>query len=158
MSSVDYIRTIRQKIGHDYLLMPGVVALIFNDANEILLGRRTDTGRWAVIGGAVDLNETPAVAIKREAMEEVGVEIEIERVVGIYITPPIEYPNGDVTQYVSTSFRCRIVRGTPHVADHESSAVQFFPLDQLPPDLTAEHRRRIADAAEPGTHQSAEFE
>ena len=51
----DYARGLREKVGHDLLLMPGVCGLVFNDAGEILLGRRSDNGRWAVIGGVASV-------------------------------------------------------------------------------------------------------
>jgi len=122
-------------------MVPGATALIFNDANEILLGRRTDNGRWALIGGAVDPGESPAQAAIREALEETGVRAIIERVSGVYTAPVVTYPNGDIAQYVITAFRCRAEGGSPHAADEESSEVRYFPLDALPPDLSPAHPR-----------------
>ena len=145
-----YIRGVRDRIGHDLLLLPGVTALVFNDRGEVLLNRRSDNGRWAVIGGVVDPGEEPAVACAREVLEETGVRVAVERVSGVYLTPVITYPNGDVAQYVTTAFRCRVLEGEPRVNDDESSAVQFFPLDALPNDLKADHVTRILHAATTG--------
>jgi len=39
--------------------VPGVCALIFNDNNEILLQRRSDSGRWGLLGGMMDPGEQP---------------------------------------------------------------------------------------------------
>jgi hypothetical protein len=50
---------------------------------------------------------------------------------------------------VATAFRCRVVEGTPHVADDESLEVRYFPLDALPP-MHAEHVERIKHAAGEG--------
>ena len=145
-----FIRGLRDRIGHDLLLLPGVTALVFNGRGEVLLNRRTDNGRWSVIGGVLEPGEEPAVGCAREVLEETGVRVAVERVSGVYLTSVIEYPNGDVAQYVTTAFRCRAVEGEPRVNDDESSDVRFFPLDALPDDLKAEHVTRILHAATTG--------
>ena len=154
----EFLRELRSHVGHGLLFLPGVSGLVFNERNELLLGRRTDNGRWAVIGGVMEPGgETPAQAVAREVLEETGVTVAIERVSGVYTLPAITYPNGDQTQYVSIAFRCRPVSGTPHAADDESSDVRYFPLDALPPDLSPAQLRRIADASAPGAHLPAVF-
>jgi 8-oxo-dGTP pyrophosphatase MutT (NUDIX family) len=153
----DHIRNLRTHVGHSLLLLPGASALVFNDANEILLGPRSDNGRWAVVGGAIDPGETPAQAAMREALEETGVTAVVERVSGVYTSPVITYPNGDIAQYVIIAFRCRAAGATPHAADEESTDVRYFALDALPSDLSPAHRQRIRDAAEPGSERPAVF-
>ena len=54
------------------VMMPGVTAIVINDRDEILLHRSTDTGEWALIGGAMDPGEEPANAVVREVQEETG--------------------------------------------------------------------------------------
>jgi 8-oxo-dGTP pyrophosphatase MutT (NUDIX family) len=144
-----YAQSLRDKVGHALLLFPGVCGLVFNDKNEILLGRRSDTGRWAVVGGMLDPGESPATAVVREVLEETAVVCHPERVTGVYLTRVITYPNGDQAQYVITAFRCRHVSGTPRVNDAESLEVCYFPLDALP-DLHPDHRLRIEHAIAPG--------
>jgi 8-oxo-dGTP pyrophosphatase MutT (NUDIX family) len=150
MPASAYIKSVRQKIGHDFLLLPGVLGIVFDEQNRVLLGRRADNGKWAVIGGAVDPGEEPAVAVLREVLEETGIVARIDRVSGVYTTRVITYPNGDVVQYVSIAFRCTAMGGRPTVGDDESLEVAFFPLDQLPTDVRPEYVQRIRDAAAPG--------
>jgi 8-oxo-dGTP pyrophosphatase MutT (NUDIX family) len=140
----DYLKHLRAKIGTDLLLVPGVNAIVFNDAGEILLHRALD-GRWYTPGGAVDPGEQPADAAAREVLEETGVTVEPERLVGIFTEEPVAYPNGDRVQYVIMTFACRVISGTPRVADDESLEVRFFPVDQLPV-LRADQRHRIDQA------------
>ena len=141
-----YVADIRKRIGHDYLLLPGITALVFNDAGEILLQRRSDTKNWAVIGGIVEPGEHPAAATVREVYEETGVTVVTERVTGIYITHVTVYPNGDHSQYVLTAFYCKVISGQPCVNDDESLEVAYFKLNALPP-LREDHQKWIADAA-----------
>jgi 8-oxo-dGTP pyrophosphatase MutT (NUDIX family) len=149
MAISPYVSQLRAQIGRELLLLPGVSGLVFNDAGQILLQRRTDTGQWAVIGGMLDPGEEPADALVREVFEETGVHVEPERITGVYLTPVVTYPNGDRAQYVITAFRCRPVAGVPHVHDDESLEVRYFPLDELP-ELRPDHGMRIRHAAGDG--------
>lgn len=150
MPASAYIKTLRDKIGHDYLLLPGVLGVVFDERGRVLLGRRVDNGKWAVIGGAVDPGEEPAVAVVREIFEETGIIARVDRVSGVYTTRVMTYPNGDVAQYVSIAFRCTAIGGTPTVGDDESLEVAFFALDEIPSDVRPEYVRRIHDAAPAG--------
>jgi 8-oxo-dGTP pyrophosphatase MutT (NUDIX family) len=141
----EYLKNIRGRIGNELLLLPGVCALVFNDAGEILLQRRSDTGRWAVIGGMMDPGEQPVDALVREVFEETGLRVIPERITGVYLTRVITYPDGNRAQYVITAFRCRPLSGTPHVHDDESLEVCYFPLAALP-EISDDHRRRIDHA------------
>lgn len=142
----DYMKQLREHVGNDLLLVPGVCGLVFNDAGEILLGRRSDTGRWAVIGGMLDPGEQPATAVVREVLEETGVQVVPERITGVYLTRVIRYADGNLAQYVITAFRCRPISGTPRVADDESLEVRYFLLSALP-ELSADHLARIEHAS-----------
>lgn len=56
---------------------PTVGPIIYNDKNEILLIRSPKWGEmWHIPGGHVELGETSEDALKREIMEETGLEID----------------------------------------------------------------------------------
>jgi 8-oxo-dGTP diphosphatase len=141
----DYLKSLRQKIGHDLVLTPGVTALIFDDQDRVLLHRAATDGKWYTIGGAVDPGEEPADAAVREVFEETGLRVRPVRVVGVYTDPVVEYPNGDRVCYVSTCFLCQIVGGTLQPQDDESLELRYFPPTELP-ELPASHRHRIVQA------------
>lgn len=59
----------------------GVNALIFNDKNQLLLGKRVNCfgeGTFGLIGGKLKVGETIESCIKRELLEEVGICVNIE--------------------------------------------------------------------------------
>ncbi|MEU5153673.1 NUDIX domain-containing protein [Glycomyces sp. NPDC021274] len=53
----------------------GADAAIFDDEGRVLVIKRTDTGQWAVPGGATEVGEPVALAAIREAFEETGLEV-----------------------------------------------------------------------------------
>lgn len=115
------------------VLMPGVTAVVFNDANEVLLIRSADSHQWELIGGAADPGEQFADAVIREVKEETGLDVIPERIVMVDTPPLITYPNGDVVQYMGCIFACKRVKGELQAQEGEVLEVRFFPLDQLPP-------------------------
>lgn len=137
----EFIVELRSHIGHAPLWLIGATAVTFH-GDRVLLVRRSDTGHWAPVSGIVEPGEHPGVAAAREAVEEAGVTIEVERLVEVTVTEQQEYANGDRAQYLNLTFRCRYVSGVPHVGDDESLDVAWFSVHDLP-TLSAEDRARI---------------
>lgn len=149
MPTPGYILEIRRSIGPARLLLPGVSAVVVRTDLEpgrthLLLTRRSDTGRWALPAGIVEPGEQPATTMIRELVEETRVVATAERLALLIADPELTYPNGDVCQFVSMTFRCHYVEGEAGVGDEESTEVDWFSVDDLPDELTAIQRRRIA--------------
>ncbi|WP_100835421.1 NUDIX hydrolase [Kitasatospora fiedleri] len=127
-----FLADLRAVVGHRPLWLSGVSAVVVDEDGRVLLGRRADNGRWALISGIIDPGEQPADAVVRECLEETGVEVRPERLVAVAVSPMIEYPNGDRTQYLDLVFRCRPLSGEARVNDDESLEVGWFHPDALP--------------------------
>ncbi|MFK0402564.1 NUDIX domain-containing protein [Microbacterium sp. NPDC090225] len=106
----DYVRAMRERVGHDLLMLPGVTAVI-RDGDRFLLARSGGSKVWSVIGGGVEPGEQPADAVAREVREELGSGIRIVGIVGAYGGEPlmVEYPNGDRVAYVTTAYACELL-------------------------------------------------
>ncbi len=64
-----------------------VAGCLVIDRGRVLLLRRgiePQIGKWTFPGGYVDLGESPAAAALRETREEVGMQVELGRVLGVY--------------------------------------------------------------------------
>ena len=133
MGTPDFIRRIRATAGNQLLLLPGVTAVVFDDEGRVLLGQRSDNGKWALIGGICEPGEEPAETAEREVYEETAVHCVAERVVLTQALAPVEYDNGDRCQYLDVTFRCRATGGEARVNDDESLEVAWYPVDALPP-------------------------
>src|SRR5215469_6863854 len=114
-------------------LVVGSSAIVVDDRNRILLQRRTDSGNWALPGGAMDIGETLAECAIREVREETGLDVRVDRIVGIYSDPGhvFAYDDGEVRQEFSICLACTITGGSLRVSS-ESTAVDFFPPADLP--------------------------
>ena len=128
-------------------LRPGVAAIISNGEGKILLQRRSDNGLWGLPGGSVEIGESVRDAIVREVKEETGLTVEVVRLIGVYSDPTfqiVRYPDGNVVQYISSLFACRILAGTLQTCD-ETLDLQFFDPANLPEDLVPMHHIRVQD-------------
>ena len=115
-------------------LVPSVNVVVANDADDILLIRRTDNGNWALPGGAIDLGESVAQAAVRETLEESGIECSITGIVGIYSDPGhviLYTSNGEVRQEFSIALTARALSGQP-TPSSESSEVRWVPASEIP--------------------------
>ncbi|WP_067496849.1 NUDIX domain-containing protein [Actinoplanes sp. TFC3] len=148
MAISPYLRELRAVVGTRLLFLPGVTAVVFDEEGRVLLGRRADDGTWALIAGVMDPGEQPAQTVVREVWEETAVHVVPERIVAVTTHPPNVYPNGDRTEYVDITFRCRATGGQARVNDDESLEVGWFAVDALPP-LSDRQRTRIEWAQQP---------
>ena len=128
----DFVRELRRHVGTAELWLPGVTAVVRRGA-DVLLVQRSDTGDWTPVTGIVDPGEDPGVAARREVLEETGVRVTVDRLAWVQALPMTTHVNGDHARYLDHTFACSYVGGDEHVADDESSAVRWWPLDGLPP-------------------------
>jgi ADP-ribose pyrophosphatase YjhB (NUDIX family) len=129
-----HIARLRAAVGHDLLLLPSVSVLPVDPSGRLLLVQHAGHhDGWAVLGGAVEVGESPAEAAVRETREEIGVEIRLVRLLDVLGGPDYEvcYPNGDRTAYVTSVYEAAILDGAPAVCDDELSDVAWFTPGQL---------------------------
>lgn len=151
-----FILDLRAHVGHDALWLPGVTAVVLDDADRVLLVRRTDNDLWTLVTGCLEPGEQPAAGAVREVEEETAVLAVAEQIVSVAALPLTVYGNGDHVHWLDVTFRCRFVGGTARVNDDESIDVGWFGLSDLPGSLPDRHRRCIQDAL--GADSVARFE
>jgi ADP-ribose pyrophosphatase YjhB (NUDIX family) len=129
-----HIARLRAAVGHDLLLLPSVSVLPVDQAGRVLLVRHTghDDG-WAVLGGAIEIGESPAQAAVRETREEIGVEVRLTRLLDVLGGPDYEvrYPNGDRAAYVTAVYQAEITDGSPAADGGEVCQVAWFTPAEL---------------------------
>jgi len=128
-----YLKQLRNKVGHDLLLLPSAAVAIQDDAGRVLMGLHADKQIWVVPGGLIEPAETPADCAVRETFEETGLLIEITSVLGVYGGKEllIDYPNGDRASYVATIFRGRILGGELCPDGEEILDLRYFSREEI---------------------------
>jgi len=116
-----------------------VGAVIVNNRGEVLLTKRSqktrnEQGKWETPGGAVKFGEKREEAVKREMMEELGVEIEIVRV----IHTSDEILTDQKQHWVPTCYLVKIkTNQEPKIMEPEKcDEIRWFPLNKLPENLS----------------------
>ena len=130
-----HIARLRAVVGHDLLLLPSVSVLPVDRAGRLLLVRHAGHhDGWAVLGGAVEIGESPAQAAVRETREEIGVEVRLTRLLDVLGGQDyeVEYPNGDRTAYVTAVYQAEITDGSPAADGGEICEVAWFTTGELP--------------------------
>ncbi len=106
----------------------GTDAAIFNENGEILLMERSDGSGWCLPCGFVEPNETPAEGIVREAREETGLTVKVDRLVGVFTRKPSAQMGPHTT--ISIVHLCKVVDGQLENS-HESSALKYWAIDDM---------------------------
>jgi ADP-ribose pyrophosphatase YjhB (NUDIX family) len=132
VATPSFILELRSLIGTRPLWLSVAIAVVVDGEDRILLGRRADSGVWALPGGIIEPGEEPADAAARECFEETGVVVVPGVVSALTVSPATTFANGDQVQCLEITFRCRPVGGEARVNDDESLEVAWFPLSALP--------------------------
>lgn len=138
MPASEYVRSLRERIGSGYLLLPGVTAVIRDD-DRFLLARQRDSERWSLIGGGIEPGEDPGTALLREVREELGVDSDI---IGAYGGATLEhvYPNGDHVGYVTVAYLCSLRTSSFLLDEDEELETRWATLAEL---TELDHHERI---------------
>ena len=118
--------------------------------HRLLLVRRAkppEKDAWSIPGGKVEPGETLEDAVAREIAEEVGLRVEVERLLNLtqYFVPELGQ------HWLAPSFLCRVPGRrdvVPAVA--EVREARWFAFDDLPTPLTRTTRAALAAYGRPG--------
>lgn len=125
------LRPVCPACDHTVYFDPKVAVVVFiEQADHLLLIRRGNEplkGLWALPAGFVDAGEDPQAAARREALEETGLTVHIDRLLDVFHTPD----DGGLADIV-IAYAAHIVDGTPIAAD-DADAVGWFARDHIPP-------------------------
>jgi 8-oxo-dGTP diphosphatase len=99
-------------------------AVILNEQNQLLLVRKQNTEAFMQVGGKLESNEAPEIAIQREILEEIACESEIKQFIGRFETAAANEPDHLLVSYV---YEVKL-KQTPRIAA-EIAEMKWIDLD-----------------------------
>lgn len=118
-----------------------VTAVVVETEGGIVLGRRAiepGYGLWCLPGGFVNHDEDPAVAAVRECREEIGADVDITSLIGVY-----HVAKTTASSIVGIAYVGRLREAEKPSVGGEMLEVGVFSLDALPPLAFPSHREVI---------------
>ena len=88
--AANVVRCRRCDFAHWAGSVPGVEAICVDERGRVLLGRRAydpAAGLWDLPGGFLEEGEEPLTGLRREVLEETALEVEPQRLLGLYLEP-----------------------------------------------------------------------
>ncbi len=123
-----------------YAAVDFIVELIDRpDRPIILIERGFKPLGWAIPGGFMDYGEAAEATAKREAMEEIGLEINLVELLGAYSDP-----TRDERQHTLALVYIATATGTPKAGD-DAKAFKAVNVWELPKNLCFDHDRILQD-------------
>jgi ADP-ribose pyrophosphatase YjhB (NUDIX family) len=117
------------------------------DAGRVLLARRAGDpfrGYWDLPGGFVDEGEHPLDALRRELLEETGLQVEPASFLGIWMDRYGDHEDAHAT--LNLYWTARVLGGEAEPADDVSELAWFRPGELPPPQELAFHIAQVLDA------------
>lgn len=129
----------------------GIVFL--KDAQILLLQRKKspEAGAWGIPGGKVDFLESAEQAIRREALEETGLQAGAISLLGL----SEQLFHDERQHWLGILFLARTYSGEMQLLEPDKhGGIDWFPLDDLPEQLTLPTRHAIDLLAQRGLAQT----
>jgi 8-oxo-dGTP diphosphatase len=116
-----------------------VDVIIIVEAEIVLIKRKYPPYGWALPGGFVEKGESVEEAVRREALEETGLELKDLRQFHVYSDP-----KRDLRFHTVTVVFYANGKGVPFAAS-DASSLKMFDLFRLPEEIAFDHREIIED-------------
>lgn len=131
---------IKENIGKVPMLT--VDGVIIKEGKVLLLkrARAPFQNYWVLPGGFVEYGEQVKASAKREMLEETGLEVKTEKLIGVYDTPGRD-PRGHT---VSVVFLCKVVGGRLR-GSREGKELKWFGKGELPKKIGFDHKLVLKD-------------
>jgi ADP-ribose pyrophosphatase YjhB (NUDIX family) len=152
----EWLRAVGQGVPGYVTPKVAVGAAVGNDAGELLLVKRADSGVWLYPTGWADVGYSAAEVVVKEVLEETGIEAEPVRLIAVLDGLRLGFTRVPLYSLV---FHCRAVGGELRPHPLECADVGWFAPDELPAPLAgAERWGRHVFAALRGEHVDVLFD
>lgn len=114
-----------------------VAGIVIREDGRVLVIKRHDNGHWEAPGGVLELDESFEAGVRREVREETGLEVNVERLTGVYknLTHGI----------VALVYRCRPIGGEPRPTE-EAREIRWMTKEEVQSAMVPAFGVRVSDA------------
>lgn len=144
--TMGYVEELRKIVGHRPLILVGSVVLVLNEDGEVLLQQRQEPhGKWGLLGGLMELRESPEETACREVYEEAGIHVKNLQLINVFSGAKyfVKLANGDEFQTVTAAYYTSDYEGELSVNKEEAIQLKFFPITELPEYIVGSHKKMI---------------
>ncbi|MFJ8262547.1 NUDIX hydrolase [Rummeliibacillus sp. NPDC094406] len=133
-----YVKELRKLVGSRPLILAGANVIVLDKENRLLMQLRQDNNCWGLAGGALEPGEKLEEAAKRELFEETGLAAKALTLFKVFSGEEFyyQYPHGDEVYNVISTYICTDFSGVLQIDQEEVQALQFFDMQQLPPNIS----------------------
>lgn len=123
-----------------------VAGIVVRHDDRVLVIRRDDNGQWEAPGGVLELDESFEDGVRREVLEETGLQVTVERLTGVYknLTRGI----------VALVYRCSPADGDTN-RTAETREVRWMTREEVQSAMSPAFAVRVLDVFEEGPHSRA---
>ncbi|QQC91386.1 NUDIX hydrolase [Streptomyces alfalfae] len=153
MSRIDYFRDPNAPKANS--VVPSVTAVVRDDDGRLLIIHKTDNDLWALPGGGHDIGESIGDTVVREVLEETGITVQIDSIVGLYTNPEhvLAYDDGEVRQQFSICFRAHPTGGSLRTSSESKEVRWVDPADLDDLNIHPSMRLRIQHGLDDSRHE-----
>jgi 8-oxo-dGTP diphosphatase len=126
----------------------GIGAIIFEDDRILMVERAGNPlkGYWSLPGGLVETGETLETAVKREILEETGLQVEPQQMFELFERIMRDDQGRAEYHYVLLDYLCKVVGGTLQAGDDVGRA-EWVRREDLPSLLITEGTLDVIERA-----------
>lgn len=120
-----------------------VAGIVVRDDGRVLVIKRDDNGHWEAPGGVLELDESFEDGVRREVLEETGLEVTVQRLTGVY--------KNVIHGIVALVYRCRPAAGDAHPTA-EAREVRWMTREEIQAAMSPAFAVRVLDVFDEAPH------
>ena len=146
---MDYFTKIHQLAGKEKIILSGAAGAVVKNGKILLVRRHNASRTWGIPGGVQELGETIQETVHREVLEEVGLNLQVSDLIGVYSSSQwdIEYPDVGNFQQLILFFLMEGKIDEITIQESEVAEWGFFAPHEMPENIMPCCRQKVLDWA-----------
>ncbi len=146
---MDYYQKLLQMAGSEPVILTGAAGAVVREGKILLVRRHNLSRSWGIPGGVQELGETIQETAWREILEEVGLDLQVGSLIGVYSGPQwnIHLDSGGLIQQMTLFFQMQGVIDEICIQESEVADWGFFAPEEIPENTMPCCKQKVRDWA-----------